>query len=123
MSTHFAKHVRESVIGPDSVQLAVSAQEMNTLKQLGVAVIQRAIDDAQGIGVKTSSTDQVDAQLFLCNDEDRMSAWASLAGLRLDAVVEYALRRGYDRPPSNIVRGAVSAPSIPIEEQQPLLTT
>lgn len=95
------------------------SHEMEAIKQLACAVIHRAIDDAQGIGVKVNDKDQVEAKQFLLNTDGMLSPWAELAGVDAEAIVEYALRRGYEvrtptaLPPVSKVAGAV-AEALPI---------
>lgn len=72
------------------------SHEMENIKQLACAVIHRAVDDAEGVGVKVNDKDQVEAKEFLLNKDGALAPWAELAGVRLDAIVEYALRRGYE---------------------------
>lgn len=97
MASHFASHVQESVLGSGGERVAsASVHEMHALKQLACAIIHRAIDDAESTGSKVTPDDVVSAKEFLCNVDGTLLPWAVLAGIRLDAVVEYALRRGYD---------------------------
>lgn len=107
-----------------------TSYEMEAIKQLACAVIHRAIDDAEGIGVKVNDQDQVDAKEFLLNKDEALTPWAELAGVDMPAIVEYALRRGYDvittPAPVREVAGAVAealpirrAPKVP-EQQAPM---
>lgn len=107
MSSHFANHVRESVIGPSAE--GTSLHEMQALKYLACAVIQRAVDDADGKCARWD--DQQDAKQFLCNVDGWLTPWCVLAGVRLDAVVEYALRRGYNHGESHPTQ-ATGAPEV-----------
>lgn len=99
MATHFASHVRESVIGPDAKGcdgVATTAHEMESLKQLACVVLGRAVEDAEGVGWNARAC-QAEAKQFLLNMDGMLEPWCVLARIRTQAVVEYALRRGYDQ--------------------------
>jgi hypothetical protein len=92
--TYVENRIIEHIDGPPAVEAHVHAME--AIKQLACAVIDRAVDDAQGIGWDAKAN-MAEARGFLLNRDGALAPWAMLAGLNVDAVCDYARKKGYDR--------------------------
>lgn len=95
MSTHFASHFRESIIGHDATPDTATVHDMASIRQLACAVIQRAVDDAQGVGWHHRANAH-EAKQFLLGIDQALDPWCQLAGLNPAAVREYAMKQGYE---------------------------
>ena len=104
MSSHFANHVRESVIGADASKAIVTSYDMEAIKQLSCAVIHEAVENAAGRGCKLTVAIQREAREFLLNTDGAIIPWATLGGISVDAIKDFALKRGYDQWSETIAR-------------------